>query len=364
MENTSGFEALPVEIQTEILSQLPLKFLMIFSVSKKWSSLIRTKEFRQLYLSQSMKRPRVMFMVHRLKFSPTVADVLFHSVSQEEESLLMSSGSDQQEMCISPEPGYDRIAQPVRGLICLRKKSKVVIYNPGTGKTLTYLPKIEARKQAAITTFFGYDEVTNVFKVLAFDKSQGAKVHQILTIGSSKQSWRRIICDHDHSPVTEGLYKDGVLYYGARSHTDKSLLMSFNLSSEVFTVIELPEGVDTLVEKLVIFKGEIALVKDPPANGSIQMMVRNEVSGEWGMVSFMIPQWKQTVEDMVFYFIGTVGTRKLVFVPAYARKGSLFVLYFDTATRDVMKYEIKGVVGNQFHSIRTFLDHIDSPLLL
>ncbi|XP_010474268.1 PREDICTED: putative F-box protein At1g70960 [Camelina sativa] len=231
----------------------------------------------------------------------------------------MSSGGDQQEMCISPELGYGRIAQPVRGLICLREKSKVVIYNPGTGKSLTYLPEIEARKQAAIKKNFGYDEVTNVFKVLAFDKSQGAKVHQILTIGSSEQSWRRIICDHDHSPVTEGLYKDGVLYYKARSHTDESLLMSFNLSSEVFTVIELPEGVDTRMKKLVNVKGGIALVMDAPANGSIQMMVRNEVSGKWDMVSFMIPQWKQTVEDMVFYFIGTVGTKKLVFMPACAR---------------------------------------------
>ena len=37
------------------------------------------------------------------------------------------------------------------------------------------------------------------------------------------------------------------------------------------------------MEKLVNFNGKIALVKESPCNGTVLMMVKDEISGEWEM---------------------------------------------------------------------------------
>lgn len=372
MEETS-YEALPDDLQTEIMSRLPLKSLVTcICVSKKWASLIRLKEFRNRYLHRSMTRPRVLF----INF-PFGRHVLFHSVYQEDEPLLVSG---QQRIRISLDPICE-ISQPIRGLVCIQENTKVVIFNPGTEKSLT-LPEIQA-KNAAGTNFFGYDESTDVFKVLCMtrlmsDKPlKGPKEHQILTVvGTGEEScWRRITCKHDHSPVTQGLFKGGFLYYGARSSCDKSLVMSFNVRSEDFTVIGLPEEVQIDHRwRLVNYNGEVALVddtafdfgivKESNGNGGFELWVRNETEGSWGRKIIEIPHWEELVGNMEFFFKGTTGTRELVFAQDYVIEGSVFVVYYDPLTQNLRRFTIEGVAGDQLYDVLTFLDHVDSTWLM
>ncbi|XP_010431479.1 PREDICTED: putative F-box protein At1g70970 [Camelina sativa] len=157
----SNFESLTEDHQMNILSRLPLKSLVKFLlVSKKWASMIRSTKFNVDYLSRSMTRPRVMFMVQRstsqppeptmlwfdtvykeqtLTTEPSYTEVLFYSVYQDEEPLL-SSG--QQQLRISLHAKYD-VSQPIRGLICLRLQTKLAICNPGTRMFHT-LPEIHS----------------------------------------------------------------------------------------------------------------------------------------------------------------------------------------------------------------------------
>lgn len=394
MVNTS-FEALPIEIQTEIMSRLPLKALMIcICTSKKWASLIRTKAFTDLYLQRSTTRPRVMFLVFQTLFNPIRDEVLFQSVYQEEEPLL-SSGQQQVRF---EQRGYEP-SQPVQGLICLYKKNReVMIFNPGTNKSLP-LPVIPVpKKRAPITIFFGYDRVTDVYKVLCIAdcetrrRSKVTKEQHIFTMGSNEAAWRRITCEHQHSPAINGQGPciEGVLYYRARSSNGKGLVMSFNVRSEEFGVIELHEDVNIehawdLMNynnergwELVNYNGAVALVDDSDfshgvvneLNGSkvFHIWVMNKTTRTWSKDPIEIPRWRETVENpKVYFFRGTTRTGKLVFtvkhfLPKIDGKRTLFVVYYDPDTRDIRRFKVEG--GDEGHCVRFYLDHVDTPMII
>ncbi|CAA7031688.1 unnamed protein product [Microthlaspi erraticum] len=334
-------------MQVEILLRMPLKTLAkAICVSKKWASTIRSKHFKDLYLLQSAKRPRALFVYFAIG-----SDALLRSVYQEEKPLF-SSGQQQMLVSIDREADYV-FSHPVRGLVCLQWGAKTVICNPGARKILT-LPEIQKRTVAdwGTAAYLGYDEVTDVYKVLCM-RVQEAKECQVFTVGSGgDESWRWIICKHPHTPLTNAICKGGVLYYGAWYRDEKHFIVSFNVTSEEFNVIDLPEGIKTdAYSNMVNYNGEIALV--------------NETAGNWRTNRIEVHHWEEeSAGDLTFCFRGTVGTGELVFTPDYEPQGPFFVLYYDTVTKKLTRVEIQGVAGTGDHMVRTFLDHVDSPLLM
>ncbi|XP_010471149.1 PREDICTED: putative F-box protein At1g70970 [Camelina sativa] len=386
----SNFESLTEDHQMNILSRLPLKSLVKFLlVSKKWASMIRSTKFNVDYLSRSMTRPRVMFMVQRdtsqppeptmlwfdtiykeqtLTTEPLYTEVLFYSVYQEEEPLL-SSG--QQQLRISLHSKYG-VSQPIRGLICLRLKTKLAICNPGTRMFHT-LPEIQAPEDSYITSFLGYAEATNVFKVLCLTQLKsheplgGALEYLVLTVEpGQEESWRSITCPHKHACVSlqlEGICKGGVLYYGAyrlqpdesQSNSDKLVLMSFNVRSEEFAVIRYPDyDSDYTNWRFVFYKEKIALVNDsdfdkedvndepnldnetvndePNGTKVFHIIVLDESTQQWERTPIKILHWEEAVGAKEFYFQGTIGENELVFAQYSTKRGGpdYCVLYYNT----------------------------------
>ncbi|KAG7651292.1 putative F-box protein [Arabidopsis thaliana] len=369
MVNTS-FETLPRHMQMEILSRVPLKFLMKFMcVSKKWASIIRGEEFREDYLFQSMKRPRVLFVIDHREYLPIKPEAFFHSVYQEDQPLLLSGKLRMRTF----ETPLVQVFQPIRGLICQQGYGKIVICNPGL-KKFRSLPQIKVHKGAPMRTFFGYDEDKDVFKVLCITwlrngkRSEVSKEYLVYTMGSDEESssWRLITCEHDHAPVTEGLFKGGVLYYGAKSNNGKSVVMSFNVNSEDFSVIELEVEISPYW-RLVNYKGDIALMNNIEDSlyhsREFEMWVRNEVTGNWDRTSIKISHWNGTVDGKTFYFKGTIGTKELAFAPDYWFGEQHFVSYYDTETKNLRRFDIEGMV-DQDDFVRTFFDHVDSTWLI
>ncbi|CAL9240236.1 unnamed protein product [Arabidopsis halleri] len=406
MENSS-FESLPQALQDDILSRLPLKSLVKLKcilVSKKWASIIRGEEFKALYLSRSMTKPRVMLMVERWTSRPhepamswfrsvyeeqrrtpvpdAYEEVLFHSVYQEKKPSL-SSG--QQQLRIPFEKVGSDISQPIRGLICLHLDGKVAICNPGT-KKYHILPEIPAHFTNT-KCFFGYDEDTNVFKVLCIktrylQSTIPFSEYHVLTVefGAEPSYWRPIICKPDCSILTEGLFKGGFLYYGAESSSGKNLVVRFNVTSEEFTIWEFPDDDFSFPTwKFVIYKGNIALVDDfaffPGAEidqdgtFAFPILVLDEISVKFKREIIKIRGWEQKVEkDEVFYFKGTIGTGELVFAQGSGRGGlvigpSFSILYYDTEDF-LSRSKIEAVSGIQILAAQTFLDHVDSTWLI
>ncbi|AAD55510.1 putative F-box protein [Arabidopsis thaliana] len=402
MENSSS-ETLHVEdLQTEIMSWLPLKSLLRFViVSKKWASIIRGEQFKALYLRRSMTRPRLMFMVRRIATLPPEPEMvwfqsfckeercipgqlevefLFHSVYQEK---IPYFSSGQQQLRVPPNTNYTSVSQPIGGLICLQSETKFALCNPGTKKSRA-LPDIQAHEKAFITSFLGYDEATNVFKVLcltmvwAHEPSKRVYEYQVLTVESGVEScsWRGITCkEKDHTPETQGLCKGGVLYYGARSTSDhRPLVMSFNVRSQEFTAIELPDQLHiSYFWNFVIYNGDIALVNEsdfdprvvnePNGNKVFHIWVRDATAQEWQRTRIEIPRWEQNVGHVDYVFRGTTGTKELVFAQDSRHcEDDFFVLYYDTFTKDLRRFQI-GVTGPKI-SVRTCLDHVDSLWLM
>ncbi|XP_023641381.1 putative F-box protein At1g70970 [Capsella rubella] len=345
MEKTS-FETLSKDLQINILTRLPLKSLMkSLVVSKTWATMIREKEFNVDYLERSTTRPRVMFMVERYKPEPhepvmswfdTVykeqrgiratpySEVLFHSVYRDEEPFL-SCG--QQQLRLSLHSVYD-VSQPIRGLICLKLRNKLAVCNPGTKKFQT-LPEIQVREDSIISSFLGYDEATDVFKVFCLTRMKsgkpldGTKEYLVLTVESTGQeSWRSITCEYDHEPLTEGICKGGVLYYGAyifqpdeandQSYNDTLVVMSFNVRSEEFSIIRYPNPEAAFQWlRFVIYNEKIALVDDAdfdkeslnvPINGNkvFYIWVMDERTREWERTRIEILDWEEAVGDKQF----------------------------------------------------------------
>ncbi|XP_010511713.1 PREDICTED: putative F-box protein At1g70960 [Camelina sativa] len=397
MDKPTSFETLPLDLQMDILSRLPLKSLVkCIVISKQWASLIRGEDFKNLYLRRSSTRPRLMFWVKRslphppehealwyhsvydqeekLMYSRYDKEVLCHSVYQEEEPLL-SSG--QQQLRIPREPMGSRVSQPVRGLICLQLNTKFVICNPGT-KMFRTLPEIQANERKTIDSFFGYDEASKVFKVLCVTWWKQSRRYQICTVGSGGETWRRIKCKRDHEPYTEGLFKGGVLYYGAHdTNSDKSLIMCFNLTSENFSVIDLPKQINFTRRgwDVVNYNGKIAVsIMVDEYTGLLRIWARNEI-GVWLKEDIVVSGWKETIENRRwietvenrrwFRFIGTIGTKELVFAPDSFVDEAPTVLYYNTETQKLRRFKIEHLFnGPPLIGFCTFLDHVDSTWLM
>ncbi|XP_010474257.1 PREDICTED: putative F-box protein At1g70960 [Camelina sativa] len=269
-----------------------------------------------------------------------------------------------------------------------------MIFNPGANKS-QHLAEIPVpNKSAPLRFFFGYDELTDVYKVLCLAEVTKEEQH-VFTIGMNEAAWRRITCEHHHSPTptAQGLCREGVLYYRARSSTGRGLVMMFNVRSEEFSVIELHADMniengwdvsdcgDDRGWELVNYNGAVALVDDSQFsymelefkyewnwNKVFHIWVRNEVAGTWSRNRIEIPFYKIIVDEPTLYFLrGTTRTGKLVFsmkryLPYQYAKISLYVYYYDPKTKDLRGFKIQGV--EKGHCLRCYLDNVDTPMLI
>ncbi|CAH8259319.1 unnamed protein product [Arabidopsis lyrata] len=355
------FSILPLDLIVEILFKLPAakSIARLVFVSKLWSSIIRGKDFTKLYLTRSFTRPRLLFVV----FCHYIPTQFLQSFSQED-----PSSDPHHRVNISPHRCHLwSFSPPVRGLICRQNDTTVIIGNPSTGQFLT-LPRVKSRRRG-LFSFFGYDPVNDEYKVLCMTVLQVrqrresrvvAEEHQVFTLGA-KQKWRRIECNHDHLPpsLTKGVCINGVVYYYAWIKSEGSLI-SFDLISEEFNVIKLPEDIQCLVN----YNGKIALASFCKL-GTLDLWVLEDASKqEWSKVSLLVPSWTDLVVDENLYFKvrGTLSTGELIFTPTRPVRPFYFIS-FDLKENSAKKVVVEEI-GDNFASLEIYFDHVESPMVL
>ncbi|XP_019097703.1 PREDICTED: putative F-box protein At3g10790 [Camelina sativa] len=384
-DNTSMAD-LPRDLIEKILLKLPAKSVpKLIVVSKLWSSIIRSKHFIDLYLERSLTRPRSLFLVERN------SNLFFYSISQGEAATsscttMPSSFPMRLNRWVLSEGNY--ITPHVRGLICFQDSYKMVVSNPSTGQFLV-LPKLNTRRKEGISRFFGYDPIGDEYKVLCMTVLQisykGEPVvseeHQVFTLygGAQKKkkeaaTWRMIKCKVPHCPVTKGLWMtNGVIYYGAWSNTDKdtrgSLVVRFDVRSEEFTLVKIPDGVQVLDtdSALVNYQGKVAFL-NYSHNGNFDLRVLDDVvKQEWSKASVVVPSWRDLVELLECHFLccrGITSSGELIFSrKSLHSDGRFFIVSYDPKNDVARRAEIEGFRDGLEYVI-VLLDYTECPIIL
>ncbi|KAL0858083.1 hypothetical protein Bca101_063237 [Brassica carinata] len=377
------FRNLPNDLNVEILMKLPPKSIVrLRFASKHLSSIILEKEFTKLYMTRSSTQPRHLISV--LRGGSNMQMQRFHSFSQDH-----PSDSNLDEVSYKLDPNLPYVFTPsVRGLICGRDGTKMIVGNPSTGQFVS-LPTVESRRQDILSAF-GYDPVNDVYKVLCMkvvtkpsNMSRGggggdivawedimSEEHQVITLGA-KQEWRMVECKYPHRPYSgyQEICRDGVMYYLA-SYKQKRSLMSFNLSSEDFNVIKLPE--DKMLQQfgfLTNHTGKITIVSQAYSI-TIDLWVLEDANKEvWSKAAVVFPPVAVygRLHRVFFAFSGILGTGEMIFSPyTFAPRTTpnpfLFIGY-DPKSKKVGETVMNGI-GDESDTIQVFFDHVESCMIL
>ncbi|XP_010474370.1 PREDICTED: putative F-box protein At1g76830 [Camelina sativa] len=332
-------------------------------------------------------RPKVLLATNDYETSNKCRG-LVHSINQEEEPLLSSVQKQ-----ISFTGGFCIASPPVRGLICFHdvkedKHYRYSIYNRAT-KTCRTIARIQADEKTLIETHFGYDEINDAFKLLCIKsnlENLWDPTYEVLTVGrpGEEESWRRIECKVPHTSVSHhGVFDDrGTLYYLAQCKYDdthtKNDIMSFNVSSEEFTPIPSPDGVDLINIgnwRLVNYDKKIVLVDDK--NGFAYDPNGDVYFDTWPVFEerrrILIRNWRDNTRgpaanELCDYdrFRGTTRTGELVFSPTkVTTEGSVTVIFYNTSTQTFRKsvVQLLGPGQDEDRYVDTFLDnYVHNPL--
>ncbi|KAG2269646.1 hypothetical protein Bca52824_064201 [Brassica carinata] len=363
------FTNLPNDMIVEILMELPPRTIASLRfASKHLSSIILDKEFTKLYMTQSSTQPRLLISMRR---RGDMQMQCFQSLSQD---LSSSSNHDMVSFKMNPDLRYV-FTPPVRGLICGRDGTKVTVGNPSTGQFVS-LPRVKTRRQD-ILSVFGYDPVNDVYKVLCMtvvlkrsNMSRSGNVvswedivseeHQVITLGA-KEKWRMIECKYPHRHYSgyQGIDKDGFVYYLAY-YKKKRSLMSFDLSSEDFNVINLPE--DQMLQQfgeLVNHAGKITIANQGYRN--VELWVLEDANkGVWSKAAVVFPP----VGSLCFFALkGILNTGEMIFAPRLSPNPYFFICY-DPKSNKVREIVIHGIREDYRDTIQVFSNHVESCMVL
>ncbi|CAJ2670206.1 unnamed protein product [Trifolium pratense] len=282
---------LPTDLIIEILSWLPVKFLVRFtSVSKLWKSLIFDPSFTKLHLQRSPKNTHVLFTLHEsindvdtwVVAPYSLRDLLEHP---------SSTVSEDEYLRFNNNTYY--VVGSTKGLVCLMDDNSqqdgsreiwFQFWNPtlrlSSEKSPTLIVKPNARLSADVHCGFGYDKSSDTFKVVAvFWNSTTQKMDgRVHCMGNN--CWRKTLACPDIPTLLGtliGQFVNSSLNWLALNNlnchqykwenvTIKQLVIfSLDLRKETCKYISLPDGFVEVPEDeptLVVLRGCLCLYYD------------------------------------------------------------------------------------------------------
>nr|BAQ19003.1 S19-locus linked F-box protein 3 [Petunia axillaris subsp. axillaris] len=251
------------DMVVNILLRLPVKSLMRFKcVIKTYYSLIQSSSFINLQLNRvtTDKDELVLFKrsfeedIHRHK---TILSFL--SSSDVDSSLNpISPDLDVPRMTNAYSNNFDQLIGPCKGLIALMNHLVTVLINPST-RNYRLLPSSPFDSPPGFyrsieSVGFGFDSIANDYKVIRILEVYwidhgyplgGEKKVEIYDLGID--SWREL--DHVDQqfpqlhwlPCSQMFYK-GACHWIAIPLVDPMVILSFDLSTEIFRTIKMPDN--------------------------------------------------------------------------------------------------------------------------
>ncbi|KAG2667171.1 hypothetical protein I3760_15G099100 [Carya illinoinensis] len=294
---------LPEGVVTEILSTLPVKSLMRFkSVSKAWYALIgdpyfitkhhtfaisdhNRNQYRRVILERCRATTTPRFSMHSndtLEFSGNIH--LVPQLFSEDINPVHFIGLCNGIFClvgIAPERFYGA-PEPDRA-------REIVLWNPATreSKRLPFVPRPPGFCPSFIDFGFGIDLNSNDFKVVKIMYFDSPRHYQVEVYNLTTDSWRVIDASLNsayfmkwpHFPS----YLNGFYYWlicPERREGGHRLLLSFDMSNEMFREIMLPDDTSSLVEHIAIINDSLVVIVGILAF-DIWVMNESSVESSW-----------------------------------------------------------------------------------
>ncbi|CAA7059240.1 unnamed protein product [Microthlaspi erraticum] len=366
--------SIPNDLIIEIFLRLPSKSVARFRcVSKQWGSILCRPYFTELFLTRSLARPRLLFVVKfdkgdfHLFSSPQP-----HNPYGKQSSLLVTADF---RMNLSRYLLMD-FRQYASGLIYFlddgwwssndETDAFHAICNPSTGQ-YAVLPNLR-RRDKYLYSFLGFDPIDKQFKVLSIFPYRFSD-SRILTLGPGKLRWRKIHRPLTHRPLGQGICIDGVLYYISRLSDDFTsyFIVCFDVRSENFKFLD-DEDFPYSGPKLINYKGKLGLFfRNYDIADAIELClwVLDDVEkNEWCKYAFYISGDDKIAGFLDVYVIGvTATTGEIVLAEKNTcRCKPFYVFYFSPERKTLQRVEIQGFgqsCDKNHHSVQVFLDHAE-----
>ncbi|XP_059670637.1 putative F-box protein At5g62660 [Cornus florida] len=275
MASNSAEHVVPEDLIVEILSRLPVKSLIRLGVvCRYWYTVIRNSSF---IIKHHHSNNNVHLLVENYNFNTEkFAFTLFPDENLDSIPLLYHELNDLQ---MSRDLLY--VLGPVNGILCLFDGGdRIALWNPAL-RDFRLLP----RPQENIPPYFsvnwnsfafGLDPLTNKCKVVWIRYFYDDRIKNmyfpptvvVYTLGTN--SWRMIEIDLPENYCVDNTFSDGLIngtyYWIDRDNSLKYTIISFEMGSETFGMIQLPLDFPRYYwGGLIVYNDSIAVVfYDPP----------------------------------------------------------------------------------------------------
>ncbi|CAA7036684.1 unnamed protein product [Microthlaspi erraticum] len=292
---------IPLDLQSETLLRLPVKSLLRFRcVSKLWSSIITSRDFRNRHMNIATSS------------APTHLLIAFKNANGEEHQLVSSPNPKQSSSfpssCCVPYRDLsllklhgDKVSNVGRGLICVADYAYVAICNPSTRQLHTF-PQLKLKDDRPKVYpghkyFFGYDPVEDQYKVLAVDGYYNKSEHKVVAVGR-EEAWREAPCVAcRHVARTSGMFMNGTIYYRAsalRNGISISIIVAFDVRFETYNIINVPSQFRRYYSNrdktLINYGGKVGVVENPRGGKFRLWVVEDAEKEEWSLNTFHLPE--------------------------------------------------------------------------
>ncbi|RID45335.1 hypothetical protein BRARA_I02075 [Brassica rapa] len=375
---------IPLDLQINTLLKLPVKSLLRFrSVSKLWSSIITSQQFRNHHLNIASSSPPPRLLIAFEDFYG--AKLLVVSIPNPN-VVLSSSSSSYKDLSLVNIKGKI-VYNAGRGLICVGAGfENVGICNPST-RQVHNLPHFKFKQTQIVCPrpmyIVGYDPVGDQYKVLALDDLPWRLEHKIVVLGG-EETWRESPCVAcPHVVCTKGLYMNGTVYYGAFmkdiDSPHNSIIVRFDVRSETFNIFKVPSklvpvghecmwkerGWSATDKTLINYGGKIGVVESPSVCGFRLWVVEDAEKEEWSMGTFHLPESYVGVD---FEVMDTFSSGEVCLV-SKEWSDPFCLFYYKLEKRSMRSVAIEGLPISDFKkiqalSVTSVSDHYESLLSL
>ncbi|KAL1205780.1 F-box only protein 8 [Cardamine amara subsp. amara] len=357
--NTWVAPEIPVDLLIQIMARLPAKSVMRFKcISKYLSSLLCSRYFCNLFLrvpSQLQPQPRIyMTLLDDISYSKSV---LLSSAP----STCLSSVVFDQDLTLRRMGGYS--LRSVRGFMCYTICLEARIYNPSI-RQLVKLPFIKSSNidPHYVLHFLCHDPVNNQYKILCVIMSKDIQMFKselwvfVLEAGGS---WKRVAKDfHPHRPTSLEVTMNGVLYYLAWTDSHTFVLVSFDIMSEEFNMIQVPRKVgDVLIilkvrAILINYGGKVAVFDYTYVrrnNGKLDIWVMEDWrKKEWSMKTLALQPSQVHFITRNNWRPKVISLKDNVMWIPQKLTSPFYYFYHDLRINDLKKVEVKGIPARYF----------------